>query len=75
MQVKKTCESVARFFVLGNDRGRHDLSDLSGVDMSFSVIGSLQRESIAKRIRKKRERISSRFVSINPKNCADRVKE
>ena len=40
-QEEKTCESVARFFVLGNDRRRHDLSDLSGVDMSFSVTGSL----------------------------------
>ena len=41
MQEEKTCESVAGFFVLGNDRRRHDLSDLSAVDMSFNVIGSL----------------------------------
>ena len=63
------------FSCLGNDQRRHDSSDLSGVDKSFNVIGPLQRESITKRIRKRKERICSGFVSINPKSRADRVKE
>ena len=41
MQEEKTCESAVRLFVLGNDRRRHDSSNLSGVDKSLDVIGPL----------------------------------